>query len=109
MPNSQLFNWFTRFNIQIGQYLLYIYLMILTLVVIVQINRLQEANAALKSVIASHQRDASEDLRQLREHDELQLQAFRTLESDLNGLRREQSYMNRHIDFLTKRGFCDEN
>ena len=69
MPLKQDLNWFTKFNIQIGQYLLYLYLTVLTIVVIVQIDKLKEANNSIKRIITTHQHDAMVDVRELRNKD----------------------------------------
>lgn len=106
---EQRLNWFTKFNIQIGQYLLYLYLTVLTVVVIVQIDRLQDANNAMKSILAMHQREAGADVRELRLHDEMQTTLLHALETDMTRMYKEQTDLIVRPNKLSKRGHCDED
>ena len=50
-----MFNGFTRFNLAVGQYLLYIYLIVLTFIVIHQITDLKDTDARTNKVISELQ------------------------------------------------------
>ncbi len=93
-----IFNTFTRFNLIFGQYLLYVYLIVLTLVVIIQINNLNIANSKIVelskakfiSIDSEHDNfklfQSSIQLRMLKHDADNSIQDFRILqlESKLN-------------------------
>lgn len=53
------FNGFTRFNLLAGQYILYVYLVVLTVIVIHQITKLKESDTKTKALVEQVQKAQS--------------------------------------------------
>lgn len=96
-----MFNGFTRFNLAIGQYLLYIYLIVLTIIVIHQITDLKENDARTTKIVnelqgAQHKIDKAHDrIEQLLKQDTSQQQQLMILLKILEHEQKESKHMEK--------------
>jgi len=98
-----VFNSFTRFNIAIGQYLLYVYLIVLTIVVIVQIDKLHEANSKLTAYVNKHEQHNKDDAKQQADVDAHEQLLIKKLDIERKELHYEVTVLKHELKVLKER------